>query len=183
VSGFAEELLSRFRWIGGHADVLGLLTDGPFFARAIEALTEPFADVGVTKVAGIEARGFVFGAAAALRLEVGFLPVRKPGSVHPGPKAVHLSAPDWRGRTLAYEIQREAVEPGDLVLLVDDWAETGSQALAAKALVAECGGGWAGASLLVDQLQPDARSRLEPVRSVVQSAQLPPNTGWAGRWT
>jgi adenine phosphoribosyltransferase len=103
--------------------------------------------------------------------------------VHPGPKAVQVSAPDWRGRTLAYEVQREAVDNGDLVLLVDDWAETGSQALAARALVVECGGSWAGASLLVDQLEPEVRGLLAPVRSVVLSQQLPPNPGWASRRT
>ena len=182
MSTFAEELLSRFRWIGGHADVLGLLSDGAFFARTIAALVDPFAGADVTKVAGIEARGFVFGAAAAARLGVGFVPVRKPGAVHPGPKAIHHSEPDWRGRTLAYELQRAAVDEGDRVVLVDDWAETGSQALAARALVEECGGTWAGVSLLVDQLQDDVRGRLEPVHAVVLSAQLPPNPGWATRW-
>ena len=179
---FAQELLSRFRWIGGHADVLGLLADAGFLARAVAALIDPFADAGITKVAGVESRGFVFGAAAAVRLGAGFVPVRKSGSVHPGPKAVHVSAPDWRGRELTYEVQRAALEEGDRVLLVDDWAETGSQALAARALIEECGGDWVGASLLVDQLQPDVRRRLEPVRAVVLSEQLPPNPGWASRW-
>ena len=83
--GFAEELLSRFRWIGGHADVLGLLSDGGFLARCVAALADPFRDAGVTKVVGIEARGFVFGGAVATQLGAGFVPIRKPGSVHPGP--------------------------------------------------------------------------------------------------
>jgi adenine phosphoribosyltransferase len=167
VPGFAEELLSRFRWIGGHADVLGLLADAGFLADAVAALAEPFENEGVTKVAGVEARGFVFGSAVALRLGAGFVPVRKPGSIHPGPKAIHISDPDWRGRSLAYELQRAAVTGGDRVLLVDDWAETGNQALAARALVEECGGAWAGVSLLVDQLQDEVRGRLAPVRAVV----------------
>jgi adenine phosphoribosyltransferase len=173
VPGFAEELLSRFRWIGGHADVLGLLSDAGFLARAVAALAEPFEDAGVTKVAGVEARGFVFGAPVALRLGAGFVPVRRPGSVHPGPKAVHTSAPDWRGRSVAYELQRAAVGDGDRVLLVDDWAETGSQARAARSLIEECGGTWAGISLLVDQLEDDVRGRLEPVRAIVSASQLP----------
>ena len=180
--GFAEELLSRFRWIGGHADVLGLLADPGFLAKAVEALAGPFANAGVTKVAGVEARGFVFGPAVAIRLGAGFVAVRKPGSIHPGPKAVHLSEPDWRGRRLQYELQRAAVTEEDRVLLVDDWAETGSQALAARALIAECGASWAGVSLLVDQLEGEARARLDPVRSIVLSEQLPPNPGWAMRW-
>jgi adenine phosphoribosyltransferase len=182
VPGFAEELLSRFRWIGGHADVLGLLADPDFLAGSVEALAEPFENAEVTKVAGVEARGFVFGPAVALRLGAGFVPVRKPGSVHPGAKAVRVSAPDWRGRSLAYELQRAAVTGGDRVLLVDDWAETGSQALAARSLIEECGGAWAGVSLLVDQLQDEVRGRLAPVRAVVLSEQLPPNPGWATRW-
>ena len=182
VPGFAEELLSRFRWIGGHADVLGLLSDAGFLARSVEALAGPFEDAAVTKVAGVEARGFVFGAAVATRLRAGFVPVRKPGSVHPGPKAVHESEPDWRGRRVAYELQRAAVSGDDRVVLVDDWAETGSQALAARALIEECGGTWVGASLLVDQLQDGVRDLLAPVRAVVLSAELPPNPGWATRW-
>jgi adenine phosphoribosyltransferase len=179
---FADELLSRFRWIGGHADVLGLLSDAGFLGRTIAALAEPFEEAGVTKVAGVEARGFVFGAGVALRLGVGFVPVRKPGAVHPGPKAVHLSEPDWRGRRVAYELQRAAVTRSDRVLLVDDWAETGSQAVAARALVEECGGTWAGISLLVDQLQEEVRDRLAPVSAVVLAEQLPQNPGWATRW-
>jgi adenine phosphoribosyltransferase len=175
VPGFAEELLSRFRWIGGHADVLGLLSDAGFLDRSVAALAKPFENHGVTKVAGVEARGFIFGAAVATRLGAGFVAVRRPGSVHPGPKAVHVSEPDWRGRSLAYELQRAAITPGDRVLLVDDWAETGSQALTARALIEECGGSWAGMSLLVDQLQDDVRDRLEPVRAVVLSEQLPPD--------
>ncbi len=182
MSGFAEELLSRFRWIGGHGDVLGLLSDGGFLTRCVTALAGPFAGEGVTKVAGVEARGFVFGSAVALQLHAGFVPVRKPGSVHPGPKAVQVSEPDWRGRRLAYELQRAAIGVGDRVVLVDDWAETGSQALAARSLIEECGGTWVGVSLLVDQLQDDVRARLEPVRAVVRSEGLPPNHDYATRW-
>jgi adenine phosphoribosyltransferase len=175
VPGFAEELLSRFRWIGGHADVLGLLSDAGFLARAVAALAEPFEGAGVTKVAGVEARGFAFGGAVAAQLGAGFVPVRKPGSIHPGPKAVQISEPDWRGLRLAYSVQRAAVTSDDHVLLVDDWAETGSQAFAARRLIEECGGRWAGLSLLVDQLEDDARARLDPVRAVVLAGELPAN--------
>ncbi len=176
MSDFAEELLARFRWIDGHADILGLVTDAEFLARAVEALADPFREAGVTKVAGIEARGFIFGAGVALRLGVGFLPVRKEGSIHPGPKAVRVSAPDWRGRAVVLELQRRALERGDSVLLVDDWAEKGSQALAARALFEECGARWVGASLLVDQLADEVRRQLDPVAAVVSAEQLPPSS-------
>lgn len=174
---FAKDLLGRFRWIDGHADVLGLLADGEFLGRAIDALAEPFRGTHVTKVAGIEARGFIFAAGVALRLGVGFLPVRKEGSIHPGPKAARVSEPDWRGRAVLLQVQRRAVEDGDRVLLVDDWAEKGSQALAARALFEECGAQWVGASLLVDQLEEDVRRRLGPVAAVVHAEQLPPSAG------
>ena len=181
-SAFRDELLARFRWIGGHGDVLGLLADADVLRGAVDALAEPFADERVAQVTGIEARGFVLAAAVAARLGAGFVAVRKPGSVHPGPKAVRPTAPDWRRRRLPLEMQRHAVPGGSRVLLVDDWAETGSQALAARALVEDCGGTWVGASLLVDQLQDDVRAQLDPVRSVVRAWELPPNPGWATRW-
>jgi adenine phosphoribosyltransferase len=56
---------------------------------------------------------------------------------------------------------------------VDDWAETGSQALAARALIEECRGTWVGVSLLVDQLDHEVRRQLEPVAAVVRYEQLP----------
>jgi hypothetical protein len=58
---------------------------------------------------------------------------------------------------------------------VDDWAEVGSQATAAKALIEECGAAYAGLSLLVDQLPDDVRGELEPVRAVVRADELPPS--------
>ena len=84
---FREIFLERFRWVGGHADVVGLFGDGVFLAQAAEALAMPFQAAGVTRVAGVEARGFILGTAVALDLGVGFVPIRKQGAIHPGPKA------------------------------------------------------------------------------------------------
>lgn len=72
-------------------------------------------------------------------------------------------------------VQRSSLGPDDLVLLVDDWAETGSQAIAAKALIKECEASYAGLSLLVDELPEDTREALAPVRAVVSSGELPPS--------
>jgi adenine phosphoribosyltransferase len=171
VTDVRAELLSRFEWVGGHANVLALFRDGAFLAAAGRALVEPFP--GVTAVAGVEARAFVLGTAAALAAGVGFVPIRKAGAVHPGPKAARTTDPDWRGRRHELVLQRAALGPGDRVLLVDDWAEAGSQAMAARALIEECGAEYAGLSLLVDQLPDGARARLEPVRAVVSHAELP----------
>lgn len=175
--GFAETFLDRFRWIDGHADVLGLLADGDFLHAASEALAAPFRASGVTKVAGIEARGFVLGAAVALDLAVGFVPIRKEGSIHPGAKAVARAAPDWRGKEPVLQIQRAAVAKTDRVLLVDDWVETGSQALTARRLIEECGAGWAGLTLLVDQAEPAIRDLLAPLSAVAKFEDLAPSAG------
>lgn len=170
---FKDDIVARFRWVEGHADVAGLFVDGRLLAQAVAALAFPFEGRGVTKVAALEARGFVLGSGVALRLGVGFVPVRKAGSVHPGPKAERMTAPDWRGREHLLQVQRAALGSGDVVLLVDDWAEVGSQATAAKALIEECGAIYAGLSLLVDQLPEDVRVALEPVRAVVRADELP----------
>jgi adenine phosphoribosyltransferase len=171
---FRELLLARFRWIDGHADVAGLFADAGLLAAAVDALARPFADAGVTKVAAVEARGFILGPPVALALGAGFVPIRKPGSIHPGPKAEVTSAPDWRGRSTVFRVQREVLSEADRVLVVDDWAETGSQATAARALVNACGVRYAGLSLLVDQLEDAVRAELEPVQAVVRADELPP---------
>jgi adenine phosphoribosyltransferase len=174
---FAEEFVRRFRWVDGHGDVLGLFADGLFLRRTAEALAAPFMPMRVAKVAAVEARGFIFGTAVALELGVGFVPIRKRGAIHPGPNATVRATTDWRGNEPELVLQRQAVTADDLVLLVDDWVETGSQAVAARKLIEECGGRWAGLSVLVDQSKPAIRQRLEPVAAVVSFEALPPSTG------
>lgn len=155
--------------------MLGLFSDAAVLAEAGRALWTPFEDAGVTKVASVEARGFVVGTAAALAGGVGLVPIRKAGAVHPGPKAARVTEPDWRGRRLELVLQRTALARGDRVLLVDDWAEFGSQALAARDLLEDCGALYVGLSLLVDQLPPDVRETLAPVAAVVRHDELPPS--------
>jgi adenine phosphoribosyltransferase len=174
VPPFKDDFLARFRWIEGHADMLGLFVDGAFLAAAAAALAEPFRDRGVTKVAAVEARGFVLGACVSLELGAGFVAVRKGGSIHPGAKVEQVTRPDWRGHEHLLRLQRAALEPNDVVLLVDDWAEKGSQATAARALVEECGASYAGLSILVDELPADVRAELQPVRAVALGEELPP---------
>ncbi len=175
MSDFRAAFLARFRWVGGHADVLGMLGDAGLLAGAGAALAEPFAGTGFTKVAALEARGFVLGTAVALHAGVGLVPIRKAGSLHPGSKATLRAGRDWRGHEHELVIQRAALGAGDRVLLVDDWAEQGSQALAARFLIEECGATYVGLSLLVDQLPDEVRPRLSPVAAVVSHAELPPS--------
>jgi adenine phosphoribosyltransferase len=167
-----DELVARLRYFDGHSDTIGLFADGAFLRRAGAALAEPFRDAGADKVAGIEARGFVLATAVALELGAGFVGVRKPGSVHPGPKVELRGPPDWRGLETLLRVQRHVIAPGDHVLVVDDWAETGSKATTTQRLVAECGGRYIGLSLLVDQLPADVRDALSPVATVAYAEEL-----------
>jgi adenine phosphoribosyltransferase len=167
-----DELRRRLQYFDGHSDTLGLFVDGRFLRRAGAALAEPFRNADVDKVAGIEARGFVLATAVALELDAGFLAIRKPGAIHPGPKAQLEGPPDWRGQVTRLQLQRHVVESGERVLVVDDWAETGSKALTARRLIEMCGGHYVGLSLLVDQLPAGLRSELKPVARVALAEEV-----------
>jgi adenine phosphoribosyltransferase len=174
VPPFHDELVAKLRYFDGHSDTLGLFADGDLLRRAAAAVAEPFRDAAVQKVVGIEARGFVLASCVALELGAGFVAIRKPGSIHPGPK-VELTAPaDWRGLETTLHLQRHVVDEGERVLVVDDWAETGSKALTARRLVRACSGVYVGLSLLVDQLQDDVRDELAPVAAVALADELRP---------
>jgi adenine/guanine phosphoribosyltransferase-like PRPP-binding protein len=172
VTDVHDELVAGLRYFGGHSDTLGLFAAPGFLARAAAAVADPFRSARVRKVAGVEARGFVLAAAVAVELGVGFVAIRKPGAIHPGPKA-ELTAPrDWRGNDTVLRLQRHVIDPADAVLVVDDWAETGSKATTARRLIEECGGRYAGLSLLVDQLPDAIRDELAPVAAVAFAAEL-----------
>jgi adenine phosphoribosyltransferase len=168
----ADELTSSLRYFDGHSDTLGLFAQPGFLGRAAQALVAPFRTAGITKVAGIEARGFVLAAAAALELGVGFIGVRKTGSVLAGEKEEQRALPDWRGVEDVLRLQRHVVAPRDRVLVVDDWAETGAKAVAARALIERCGGRYGGLSILVNQLGDDVQARLEPVAFIVRAEDV-----------
>jgi len=163
--------LAAFRWHDGHADVWPAFEDGPTFSAIIEGLAAPWVDSGITKVAGVESRGFLLGGAVAIRLGVGFQAVRKQGALFPGAKTYVETAADYRGQTHALSMQT-TLTPDDVVLFVDDWAEKGSQALAVKSLVSPSHARWAGVSILVDQLEEATRSRLGRVTALVTADEL-----------
>jgi adenine phosphoribosyltransferase len=169
----AEDLVRRFAWVQGHADVWRLFSDGELLPRIAAALADPFRDA--TKVAGIEARGFILGAAVAAELGAGFIAIRKDAGLFPGPKLTEQSEPDYRGNRHVLRIQRDSLGPGDRVVLVDDWAEIGSQALAARTLIERCGATFAGLSIVIDQLEEETRSRIGRVHALVSAADLGPS--------
>ncbi|KAB2643248.1 MAG: adenine phosphoribosyltransferase [Verrucomicrobia bacterium] len=140
-------------------DITPLLADGALFARAISLLCETCGGTRIDKVAGIDARGFIFASAVADRLGVGFVPVRKQGKL------------PWKTRQAAYaleygeavvEIHQDAVKPGETVLLVDDLLATGGTAAAAAKLLDELGAKVLGISVLIELSFLNGRAKLSP---------------------
>ncbi len=149
-------------------DITPLLGDATALARAIEALVEAVRrDVGqVDRVLGMEARGFLLGPPVALALGVGFAPVRKPGKL-PWDVESETYALEYRSDTL--EVHRDAVVPGERVLVVDDVIATGGTAAATARLVDRLGAQVAGFAFLIELSFLDGRAVLGdvPVTSLV----------------
>ena len=167
-------VLDRFRWSDGHADVWRVFADAGALAAVVAGLVEPWRDRRVTCVLGIEARGFLLGGAAAIALGAGFVAVRKGDGLLPGEKVAVEADTDYRGRRHLLRMQA-VLSPEDGVLLVDDWAERGSQARAARQLVEACGARFLGLSVLVDQLTTETRSDLGRVTALVHADELGPS--------
>jgi adenine phosphoribosyltransferase len=165
-------VLEHFQWLEGHADVWKIFRDPTALGAVVSGLVEPFKKDGITAVCGIESRGFLLGAAAAIELGGGFVPVRKQTGLFPGEKSTRRTRPDYRGLRHELRLQRASLSTADRVLMVDDWVETGSQAGAVKSMVEECGSHWIGCSVIVDQASEDCRWALT-VRSLVTAAELP----------
>lgn len=137
-------------------DVTPLLRD----PGALREVTAAFADRfrgRVDAVAGIESRGFIFGAPLAMELGVGFVPVRKAGRL---PAAKISREYDLEYGTSTLEIHADAVRPGERVLLVDDLLATGGTARAASALVTELGGTVAAVAVVIELLFLEGRATL-----------------------
>jgi adenine phosphoribosyltransferase len=117
-------------------DITPVLADARLFAGSIDLLTANFEPGMVDAVVGIDARGFIFAAAAALKLRAGFVPVRKKGKL---PYQTHEQeyALEYGTATIAMHI--DALKPGSRVLLIDDLLATGGTAAAAAALVQKLG--------------------------------------------
>ena len=118
-------------------DITTLLKDPTGFATLTDAMAAHWLERKIDLVLGIEARGFIFGPALAYRLNAGFVPVRKPGKL-PAPVARVSYDLEYGSDTL--EIHRDAIQPGQRVLLVDDLLATGGTMEATLQLVQQLGG-------------------------------------------
>jgi adenine phosphoribosyltransferase len=128
-------------------DITTLLGDARAFRRAVDEMVQPFAGQKIEKVAGIEARGFIFGAAIAHQLSAGFVPLRKKGKLPH--KTVSVEYALEYGSD-AIEMHLDAVVGGERVMLVDDLIATGGTAEAALKLLRGAGAEVIAAAFVVD---------------------------------
>jgi adenine phosphoribosyltransferase len=164
----ATELDHQIVEVDGHADDWRIFLDGDLLGRVVEALSTPFRSERITKVIGIEARGFLLGGAVARELGAGFAAVRKGGHL-PGPKLTQrTSRADYRGLNHELRLQSSALARRDRVLLVDDWIEMGSQAAAAKSLVDQARATFVGTSVIVNQLPADQADQFGKLHFLVR---------------
>jgi len=117
-------------------DVTSLLEDAEAFALTIDILANKYKNKGFTKIVGTEARGFLFGAPLALALNIGFVPVRKPGKL---PRDTYAQAYQLEYGEDILEIHQDALVPDDKVLIIDDLLATGGTIEATTKLIRRLG--------------------------------------------
>ena len=117
-------------------DITTLIADGEGFAATIDHLVERAAETASEAVAGVEARGFIFGAAVAARLRLGFVPLRKAGKLPGATLGIDYALEYGAARI---ELDPSAIDKGERVLLVDDLIATGGTALAGAQLLRQAG--------------------------------------------
>ena len=139
-------------------DITTLLKDPVGFQLAVTTLAERYLGMGIQKVAGIEARGFIVGAALAHHLGVGFVPIRKQGKL---PAQTVGQDYDLEYGTDRIELHLDAIAPGERILLVDDLIATGGTAAAAAQLIRSVGGEVVEAAFIIDLPELGGRRRLE----------------------
>ena len=139
-------------------DITTLLSHAGGVRHAVSELAEPFRDQQIQKVAGVEARGFIFGLAVAIELGIGFIPVRKPGKL---PFDVVGEDYDLEYGTDRVEVHRDALALGERVLLVDDLIATGGTAEAAANVIRKIGAEVIACAFVVELPDLGGRTRLE----------------------
>lgn len=138
-------------------DITPLLGDPAALAAAVDELAAPHRGAGITKVVGMEARGFILAAPVAVALGAGFVPVRKAGKL---PWEIHRQEYELEYGTDLLEIHRDAVGPEDQVLVIDDVLATGGTAAATIELVGQTGAAVAGLGFLIELTFLEGRALL-----------------------
>ncbi len=139
-------------------DITPLLQNGAAFRTAIDRMAAHYAGSGIQAVVGVESRGFIFGAPLAYMLNCGFVPVRKFGKLPSETVSVEYAL---EYGTNVVEVHRDAIKPGQRVLIVDDLLATGGTVSAAMELVDKLGGHIAGIAFLVELTFLKGRDQLK----------------------
>ena len=138
-------------------DITTLLQDASALRQAVDKIAENFDEGKVDIVVGTEARGFIFGPAVACKLNAGFVPVRKPGKL---PYDTISAAYELEYGTDAVEIHKDAIKPGQRVLMVDDLLATGGTMAASCELVEKMGGDIVGCAFVIELSFLNGRAKL-----------------------
>jgi len=150
----------------GFKDITTLLDNAEALQYAVHAMAKPVEDQGVTKIVGIESRGFIFGMPIAYKMKLPFVPIRKPCKL---PAPVEQERYELEYGTDCIEIHRDALSNGDRVLLIDDLLATGGTMVAARRLVERLGAQVVGISFLIELDFLKGRSKISgvPLHSLV----------------
>jgi len=148
-------------------DIMPLVNDPRSLRLAIKQLIAPYLNSEITAVAGMEARGFIFGSLAAWELDVGFIPLRKPGKL---PYKTQQVSYDLEYGSTSLEIHHDALIAGDKILLIDDVLATGGTAKASCELVEKLGGKVVACAFLIELSDLAGRDKLTnyPLHSVLK---------------
>jgi adenine phosphoribosyltransferase len=148
-------------------DITTLLKHPEGLRYTLDLMADRCGDFAPDYIMGMESRGFLFGVPLAYQLQVGFIPVRKPGKL---PAAVHAIEYDLEYGTDRLEIHQDAIAPGSRVLIVDDLIATGGTAGATARLVQQLGGELVGFGFIVELRELNGRSQLPdvPIVSLVE---------------
>ena len=142
-------------------DITPLVADPAAMQLSVYQLLQPFLGETINAVAGMEARGFIFGSLAAWELSVGFIPLRKPGKL---PYDVQSATYDLEYGSAALEVHTDAINPGDKILLIDDLIATGGTAEASCKLVENLGGEIIGCAFVIELDELNGREKLSNYR-------------------
>ena len=148
-------------------DITPLVKDPSSLRLAIAQLIAPFKNSEITAVAGMEARGFIFGSLVAWELDVGFIPLRKPGKL---PYDIQRVDYDLEYGTASLEVHIDAVETGDRILIIDDVLATGGTAQASCELIERLGGEIVACAFVIELNELKGREKIDtyPIHSLLR---------------
>lgn len=148
-------------------DVTTLIQNKSAFKKSVDLLVKKYKGKGITKVAGVEARGFIFGAAVAHKINAGFVPVRKKGKL---PYKTISTTYELEYGTDTLEIHQDAITPGEKVLIIDDLLATGGTVKAVVEMIRQLQGKIVGIGFVIELVDLHGRDKLKeyPLFSLVK---------------